>query len=148
MRECGGGIDTEHLTKAERIRQFGEVFTPLHTVREMLDTLEASDPTVFDPARTFLEPTCGDGAFVVEILRRKFERCQRPSDYRTALESVYGFELQADNVRVCIRNVTELCYGYFRPTKQDMQIINDHVIQCDGLKVMKLLARMNGKEAT
>lgn len=136
------------LTKAERIRQFGEVFTPLPTVREMLGTLEAGDPAIFDPATTYLEPTCGDGAFIVEILRRKFERCQRPSDCHTALESVYGFELQADNVRACIRNVTELCYGYFRPTKQDMQIINDHVIQCDGLKIMKLLARMNGKEAT
>lgn len=148
MRECGGGIDTEHLTKAERIRQFGEVFTPLPTVWQMLDTLEARDPTVFDPARTFLEPACGDGAFVVEILRRKFERCRRPADYRTALESFYGFELQADNVRACIRNVIELCYQYFRPTRKDMQIINDHIIQCDSLKVMKLLARMNGKEAT
>lgn len=132
----------EQLTKAEKIRQFGEVFTPLPTVREMLDTLEASDPTVFDPARTFLEPACGDGAFVVEILRRKFERCRRPADYRTALGSVYGFELQADNVRACIRNVTELCYGYFRPTKSDLHTINDHIIQCDSLKIMKLLARM------
>ena len=86
----------------------------------MLDTQEAQDPTVFDPATTYLEPTCGDGAFVVEILRRKFERCQRPADYRTALESVYGFELQADNVRACIRNVTELCHAGIvdRPERQ------------------------------
>lgn len=114
----------------------------LPTVREMLDTLEAQGPDIFDPARTFLEPTCGDGAFVVEILRRKFERCQRPADYRTAIESVYGMELQAENVRACIRNVIELCYRYFRPTKADLQIINDHIIQCDSLKIMKLLARM------
>ena len=112
----------------------------------MLDNLEAQDPDIFDPARTFLEPTCGDGAFVVEILRRKFERCQRPADYRTAIESVYGMELQAENVRACIRNVIELCYRYFRPTKADLQTINDHIIQCDSLKVMKLLARMQ-KEA-
>ena len=78
----------------------------------------------------------------MEILRRKFERCQRPADYRTALESVYGLELQADNVRACIRNVTELCYSFFRPTQKDMQTINDHIIQCDSLKIMKLLARM------
>lgn len=114
----------------------------------MLDTLEARDPTVFDPVTTFLEPTCGDGAFVVEILRRKFERCRRPADYRAALESVYGLELQADNVRACIWNVTELCYSSFRPTQKDMQIINDHIILCDSLKVMKLLTRMSGKEAT
>ena len=136
------------MTKAEKIRQFGEVFTPLPTVREMLDTLEASDPTVFDPARTFLEPACGDGAFVVEILRRKFERCRTRKDFTVALESVYGFEIQDENVRACIRNVTELCYSYFRPTKQELQIINDHIIQCDGLKVMQMIERMNDKEAT
>ena len=136
-----------NLDKAQRIRQYGEVFTPLQTVREMLDTLEKQNPAIFDPERTFLEPACGDGAFVVEILRRKFERCRRPGDYRVALESVYGFEIQPDNVRACIRNVTELCYHYFRPTKQELQSINDHIIQCDSLKIMKLLARMNGKEA-
>lgn len=129
----------DKLTKAEKVRQFGEVFTPLPTVNEMLDTLEAADPAIFDPARTFLEPACGDGAFVVEILRRKFERCRYPGDYRVALESVYGFELQADNVAACIRNVIELCYRYFRPSRKDLQIIDDHIIQCDGLKVMKLL---------
>ena len=138
----------ERLSKADRIRKYGEVFTPEWVVNDMLDMLEKESPGCFAPEKTFLEPACGDGAFVMEILRRKFERCRCPGDYRTALESVYGFELQADNVRACIRNVTELCYGYFRPTKQDMQIINDHVIQCDGLKIMKLLARMNGKEAT
>lgn len=129
----------DKLTKAEKVRQFGEVFTPLPTVNEMLDTLEAADPAIFDPARTFLGPACGDGAFVVEILRRKFERCRYPGDYRVALESVYGFELQADNVAACIRNVIELCYRYFRPSRKDLQIIDDHIIQCDGLKVMKLL---------
>lgn len=136
------------LSKAERVKKFGEVFTPVKTVREMCDMLEAESPGCFEPERTFLEPACGDGAFVAEILRRKLERCQRPADYRTALESVYGFELQADNVAACIRNVTELCFQYFRPTREELNIINDHVIQCDGLKIMKLLARMNGKEAT
>ena len=131
-----------NLDKAQRIRQYGEVFTPLPTVREMLDTLEKQNPAIFDPERTFLEPACGDGAFVVEILRRKFERCRTRKDFAVALESVYGFEIQGENVRACIRNVTELCYHYFRPTKQELQIINDHIIQCDSLKIMKLMARM------
>ena len=137
----------ERLSKAERVRKFGEVFTPEWVVKDMLDMLEQESPGCFAPDKTFLEPTCGEGAFVVEILRHKFERCRRPCDYRVALESVYGFEIQPDNVRACIRNVTELCYHYFRPTKQELQSINDHIIQCDSLKIMKLLARMNGKEA-
>ena len=128
------------LSKAERVKKFGEVFTPVKTVSEMCDMLEEESPGCFEPERTFLEPTCGAGAFVLEILRRKFERCKCRLDYRIALESVYGFEIQADNVAKCIENVKELCSEYFRPTQGDIQIINDHIIQCDGLKVMKMLA--------
>lgn len=130
------------LSKAERVKKFGEVFTPVKTVREMCDMLEAENPgeDVFAPDTTFLEPACGDGAFVLEILRRKFERCRVRVDYRKALESVYGFEIQADNVAKCIENVKALCSEYFRPTQGEMRIISDHIIQCDSLKVMKLLA--------
>ena len=131
------------LSKAERVKKFGEVFTPAKTVREMCDMLEEESPECFEPERTFLEPSCGDGAFVAEILRRKFDRCKRRRDYTVALESVYGFEIQADNVEKCIQNITILCCQYFRPTQGDIQIINDHIIQCDALKVMKLLTQFD-----
>ena len=130
------------MDKAQRIRQYGEVFTPGKTVREMCDMLEAADPAIFEPTRTFLEPACGDGAFVAEILRRKFDRCKCRRDYTVALGSVYGFEIQADIVDRCIQNLTILCCQYFKPTKAEEQIINEHIIQCDSLKIMKLLARI------
>lgn len=131
----------ERLSKADRVRKYGEVFTPEWVVKDMCDMLEAESPGAFDPARTFLEPTCGDGAFVVEILRRKFERCRYRKDYTTALESVYGLEIQADNVAECIRRVTALCEAYFNPTKAELEIINDHYIQCDSLKIMRMMAK-------
>ena len=132
------------LTKKERIRKYGEVFTPDHVIREMCDMLEKENPGCFEPERTFLEPTCGDGAFVAEILRRKFERCTCRTDYTVSLISVYAMEIQEDNVQKTIERVTTLCGEYFKPTKGEMEIINDHVIQCDSLKVMKLLERYSG----
>lgn len=134
-----GAKTNERLSKADRVRKYGEVFTPGWVVRDMCDMLERESPGAFEPERIFLEPTCGDGAFVVEILRRKFERCRTRSDYRTALRSVYGFEIQSDNVAACIENVTKLCREYFNPTREELAIINDHIIMCDALKVMKLL---------
>ena len=125
----------------ERVAKFGEVFTPPHIVAQMCDMLEAESPGCFEPQKTFLEPSCGDGAFVLEILRRKFDRCRKRSEFAQALDSVYGMEIQADNVEDCIANVTALCERYFNPTKAELETINDHIIQCDGLKVMKLLAR-------
>ena len=128
--------------KKERIRRYGEVFTSEDTVRDMCDMLERESPGAFDPERTFLEPTCGEGAFVLEILRRKFKRCKTPRDYRTALKSVYAMEIQADNVQITIEAVKALCSEHFRLNKDDIQTINDHIIMCDSLKVMRLLAEM------
>lgn len=130
----------EKLTKSkERISKYGEVFTPDHIVKQMCDMLEVENPGAFEPEKTFLEPSCGEGAFLLEIFRRKFANCRKRSDYTASLESVYGFELLADNVDKSIRNVVELCMEYFSPTKADLKIINEHIIQCDALKVLKLL---------
>jgi len=125
-----------------RDRTDTEVFTPKWLVKDMCDMLERENPEddVFSPWHSFLEPTCGDGNFIVEILRRKFQRCVMRQDYTTALKSVYGLDIQADNIAECIRRVTELCEQYFRPTKDELQIINDHYIMCDSLKVMRMMA--------
>lgn len=100
----------------------------------------------FDPKSTFLEPTCGEGVFVVEILRRKFARCKKRADYTTALESVYAMELLSDNVQITIQNVKSLCFEYFSPTKAELETIGNHVIQADALKVMRMINDMNERE--
>lgn len=138
---------SESLSKRERVRKYGEVFTTPEIVSRMCDMLEEESPGAFGIEKTFLEPTCGEGVFILEILRRKFAGCRTREDYRVAIESVYGFEIQADNVEKCIENVTALCGEYFMPTKEDLQTISDHVILCDGLKVMRMMARMNEREA-
>ena len=97
----------------------------------------------WEAGKTFLEPTCGEGVFVVEILRRKFENCRTRSDYTTALRSVYAMDILPDNVEKTIRNVEALCAEFFRPTKAELQIINDHVIQADSLKVMRMINQLN-----
>lgn len=127
------------MNKKERIQKYGEVFTPQWVVEEMCDMLEKENSKCFFPETTFLEPTCGDGVFVLEILRRKFANCHNRSDYSTAISSVWAMEIQEDNVKKTIENVIEFCRAYFSPTKQDIQTIKDHIIQCDSLKVMKLL---------
>lgn len=112
----------------------------------MCDSLEAESPGAFDPDKTFLEPTCGDGIFVCEILHRKFERCRKRADYTVALESVYAMEIQEDNVRKTIENVTALCEGYFKPTKAERETIKNHIIMADALKVMRMINDMNARE--
>lgn len=128
--------DAGKVAASGRARTDVEIFTPQKIVNEMLDTLPER---MFRPKRTFLEPSCGEGAFVVEILRRKFCQCKKRADYTAALKSVYAMDIQQDNVETCIANVKTLCRDFFTPTKAEMGIIEAHIIQADALKVMAMM---------
>jgi hypothetical protein len=91
----------------DRIRQTGEIFTPQWLVDEMLGELGKQDPTLFtDPTKTFLEPACGDGNFVVRILHWKVVKFREanPGAYvpmARILGSIYAIDLMADNIAAC-----------------------------------------------
>lgn len=99
---------------------------------------------MYEPGRRFLEPACGEGIFVLEILRHKFANCVTRADYTLSLQSVYAMDIQADNVEITIRNIEALCREYFRPSKADIEIIHNHVIQADSLKIMRMWTDMEG----
>lgn len=91
-RSYMSGIDRDNL----RVKATGEVFTPTVLVQEVLDKL---DPVLFsDPTKTFLDPSCGDGQFLSEVLIRKMEN---GIDFETALSTIYGVDLMQDNVDLC-----------------------------------------------
>lgn len=131
------------ILSKERVRDFAEVFTAKREVKAMCDLIPLE--TWENVESTFLEPCCGQGVFILEILKRKFENCKKRKDYTTALNSVYGMDIQADNVQVTINNIIELCNEYFKPTKEEIKIINMHIMQADSLKVMELLVNYGGK---
>lgn len=93
---------TGKLSKRERVKKYGEVFTPAWCVRDMVDMVYREDPEgAAALGSTWLEPACGDGAFLAEILRRKLDRCRTADDVRTACGTLYGVEIQQDNVDAC-----------------------------------------------
>lgn len=104
----------ERLVKStDRVRDLGEVFTPTPTVNAMLDLLpgEIWEP---HPAPTFLEPSCGDGNFLVAVLSRKLERIAQhhaasslPAGTSVeaahfhsleAMSSIYGVDISPENI--------------------------------------------------
>ena len=87
----------ENLIKSkQRVKDFAEVFTPKHIVKDMCDLVPEEMWTNVET--TFLEPACGTGNFLVEILERKFKLCKDWEDGLRALKSVYGIDIQQDNV--------------------------------------------------
>ena len=79
-----------------RVKSTGEVFTPTPLVQEILDQLPLEEFT--DPSKTFLDPSCGDGQFLGEVLIRKMEH---GADFETALSTVFGVDIMPDNVALC-----------------------------------------------
>lgn len=88
---------SEQLIKSkQRVKDFAEVFTPAHIVKDMCNLVPEEMWISVDT--TFLEPACGTGNFLAEILERKFKLCQSWEDGLRALKSVYGMDIQQDNV--------------------------------------------------
>ena len=70
--------DRKDLNEIERgylrVKATGEVFTPLDVITKKLNDLESYDPDIFkNTSKTFLEPSCGDGNFLSEVLIRKLQ---------------------------------------------------------------------------
>ena len=83
----------ELLTRSkERVKELGEVFTPAALVSEMLDKMPAD---TWLPGKTWLEPSCGTGNFLVQILQRKLAKGHPPLQ---ALSTIYGVDIMKDNV--------------------------------------------------
>ena len=101
-------IYTKPMRTKQRVIEHGEVFTPPHIVRAMVD-LVAEEAARVD-AR-FFEPACGNGNFLVEVLQRKLATARRGNYAREALiavSSLYGIDILADNVAECRQRLFDL----------------------------------------
>ena len=117
-RSYMSGIDREE----QRVKATGEVFTPTPLVQEILDKLDQE--LFIDETKTFLDPSCGDGQFLSEVLIRKLES---GIDFETALSTIYGVDLMEDNVELC-RDRLLCSYEEYR------HIVEQNIVCADGLR--------------
>ena len=98
---------TKQVKSKERAVKYGEVFTSKREVDAMLDLVKQEAERIDS---RFLEPACGEGAFLKEILQRKLKAVKEkyaanPREYRRnsilALKSIYGIDIMEDNVLIC-----------------------------------------------
>lgn len=120
------GIDRNSL----RVKATGEVFTPTPLVQEILDKIPVE---VFaDPFKTFLDPSCGDGQFLGEVLIKKIEELEKNNipveqGFEIALRTIYGVDLMIDNVDLCRERL--LC-----GQEHLRHVVEENIYQHDGLK--------------
>ncbi|MGE3637503.1 MAG: SAM-dependent DNA methyltransferase [Pirellulales bacterium] len=91
----------------QRVIDHGEVFTPPGLVNDMLDLVKHECERIDS---RFLEPACGNGNFLAEVLRRKLITVDRQNarnrqrwerDAVLSVCSLYGIDLLADNIIEC-----------------------------------------------
>ncbi len=137
------------LKSRQRVIDHGEVFTPPQIVDQMLELVARECERVDS---RFLEPACGTGNFLAEILARKLRLVQRSCsnlrrrwerDSIVALGSVYGIDLLGDNVLDCqarlvltLQSASKSCLG--EPLSEEMHraarfIASRNVIHGDAL---------------
>ena len=104
----------QQVKSRKRVVNHGEVFTAQHEVKAMCDLVK--DETQRIDSR-FLEPACGNGNFLVEILNRKLEvvknKYKKSSfDYERysvlVISSLYGIDILEDNVKECRKRLFEI----------------------------------------
>jgi hypothetical protein len=122
-REYMSGVERDKY----RVKQTAEIFTPTPLVQEILDKLEEQDPTLFsDPTKTFIDPSCGDGQFLSEVVIRKMERSG--CTLEQALSTVYGVEFMEDNTIECKKRLAGP-----EPTDSIWEILNKNIVYYDAL---------------
>lgn len=107
------------IKSRERVAERGEVFTAEREVNAMLDLVKQETERIDS---RFLEPACGTGNFLVEILRRKLEVVYRQYQRQVsqvqlqsviAVSNIYGIDIMMDNVVECRQRLLNiLCEWY------------------------------------
>lgn len=95
--------DIIQIKSKERVRDLAEVFTGEREVNAMLDLVKSQSEKIDS---TFLEPACGNGNFLIAILKRKLEtigkkyKKQEDIEFYTiiAVASIYGIDISKENI--------------------------------------------------
>ena len=119
-------IEIEELIKTnkqvkskQRVADHGEVFTAQREVNAMLDLVKPETERI---ESTFLEPACGNGNFLAEVLQRKLTIINnRYAAYQTdfefnaviAVSSVYGVDILEDNAEECRTRLYNLFNSFY-----------------------------------
>jgi hypothetical protein len=142
-------MSEKQVVSKKRVADHGEVYTHPREVNAMLDLVKQETERIDS---RFLEPACGTGNFLVEILNRKlavvsarYAKSQVEWERYAvlAVSSIYGIDILADNVAACQARLMEMFETQYRALfKAQVQpkcsetvryILSQNILQGDAL---------------
>ncbi|WP_237236090.1 N-6 DNA methylase [Rothia nasimurium] len=143
-------LKEELLVKSkQRVADHGEVFTPAHIVEEMLNLVKDESERIDS---RFLEPACGEGNFLVQVLLRKLATVQdrygknefeRRHYALLGLMCIYGIELLEDNAQICRENLASIFDAFINDSstpewgKAARKVLDVNIVQADALTLLR-----------
>lgn len=135
----------KQIKSKERVRDHAEVFTAPKEVNNMLDLVASSIDG------TFLEPSFGEGNFLVEILRRKLRNIARDNwqdNSMKAFQTMYGVELLDDNIKITKNRLWKLYKRYHKVIMNsyppdDLEVVIKYIMSLNLVQGDFLTARNN-----
>lgn len=130
----------KQIKSKDRVNKFAEVFTAEREVKAMCDLIP--DDVWQNIDSTFLEPACGNGNFLAEILERKLNLCENVEQGLRALKSVYGIDIQQDNVEESKQRLFNMFVKKFPNASaltgiEAATILEQNIICGNSLEIMK-----------
>ena len=125
-------MEEKTIKSKQRIVDFGEVNTKSNVVSKMVDLVNIEFEKLDSK---FLEPACGDGNFLCEVLNRKMnfvksKHIKQQLDYEKfsiqACSSIYGIELLEDNVLSARIRLNEIFNNHY---SKNFDELNEDVIK-------------------
>jgi len=121
---------SESIVKSkERVKDLGEVYTPQVLVQEILKNIPKAGWE--DPNKTFLDPACGNGNILVEVLKEK----KKHHDNILCLKSIYGIDISSENVIECRKRLIRICSENNKIEKEAINIVKKNIVCLDSLTV-------------
>ena len=132
----------------QRVADYGEVFTPEWMVAAMLDLVKEETERIDSRV---LEPACGSGNFLVQVLRRKFAAVELKfgkSEFERrhyalfGLMCIYGIELLDDNIAECRDILLESFAEYLHVEQPDdlyraaAYVLSQNLVHGDALTML------------
>ena len=112
-------------------KTLGQVYTPEWVVNEILDLVNYQDNVILK--RYILEPSCGDGAFLMEIVKRYIKEGNDKNlthkEIAKGLEKyIYGIELDDMEFEKCILNLNNLVNELIGAQNIKWNIFNENTL--------------------
>ena len=130
----------KRLRMAKAVKQHGRVYTPYYLVSTILDFGGYNNNNLLQ--KHVIDNSCGDGAFLIEIVRRYctffLNQDQSLSRLKHDLETyIHGIELDSDEKNACIDNLNHVVAQY------GIIDVNWDVLNADTLTIEQYNGRMD-----